>query len=768
MIFKTLQISSRSVWARVVMLLLVGLISGCGGSGGGSTGAVSAPPAPAPPAPPGPPTGQPSVPYAQAEQLIAVIRLVTIGSSGQPGVEFTVADGTNNAIVDVTANDVRFIIAKLQPSSAGNLKGTWQSYINRIEQPGVGPGTEAKLQATTERGSTGSFVNNGDGSYGYLFNQDIVDLNAFDPAILAQAQSEGLDLSYDPTLTHRVSIQFDNSQAASNPSYDFQPATGAVDQILRALVVSTDSCNGCHEQLAFHGGNRIEVDYCVTCHNTGSTDANSGNTVAFSNMVHKIHAGRNLPSVQAGEPYVIWGFRDTPHDYSEVNYPQQPVNCTTCHAGSATEDGRSVATANGDNWTEYPAMEACGSCHDDLDFATHYGGQSDDDSCRSCHSLGGIAGSPQRTHADLVAEAAQAYRFDILSVANTAPGEQPVIDFQVVDPTNGDSPYDILNDEPFVQPGGASRLAVTIGWSTTDYTNTGNGSDEASTVSIDALAEATDLGNGVFQVISPIAIPDGLQEPFIAATGSGAVTLEGHPAQIIAGVLERIPVTTPLSYFSIDEANDVPVPRRQAADFERCADCHDSLVLHGENRKDNLQMCATCHNPRNTDRDVRAIALDPPTDGKDEEALDFKTMVHGIHASAERENALQIVGFRGFTTYRYTTEEVQYPGRLSNCAGCHAGQTFALPLAESVLGTTTDTGSDVQSPADDVVTSPATAVCASCHDDSVAAAHMESYGGDFSTSQALLDNGTTVEQCASCHGTGEFADVAVLHDVQEP
>ena len=381
-----------AVSALLVSLLLSLLLAGCGGSGGGSTGATTQPPPPAAPAPPGPPTDQPSVPYAEAAELNVVIRQVQIGEDGQPVVDFTVADETNNAIVDVSANDIRLIIAKLQPASYGNLVGNWQSYVNRIEQPGVGPGTEPKLQATAESGTTGSFVNNSDGSYRYQFAQNIIDPAAFDPDILDQAESEGLDLSYQPDLTHRVSIQFDNSRSKANPSYDFQPSTGAVDQILRALVVSTDSCNSCHEELSFHGGNRIEADYCVTCHNPGSTDANSGNTVDFASMVHKIHFGRNLPSVQSGEPYILWGFRDTPHDYSDVNYPQDPVNCTTCHAGSATDDGRSTPTANGDNWNEYPSINACGSCHDNLDFASHYGGQSDNANCSSCHSLSGIAG----------------------------------------------------------------------------------------------------------------------------------------------------------------------------------------------------------------------------------------------------------------------------------------------------------------------------------------------------------------------------------------
>ena len=443
------------------------------------------------------------------------------------------------------------------------------------------------------------------------------------------------------------------------------------------------------------------------------------------------------------------------------------MNCTTCHSGSATADGRSEATANGDNWNEYPSMDACGSCHDDLDFSSHFGGQSDDANCRSCHSLGGAAGSPQQSHQNRVAEASQAYRFDILSVTDTAPGQQPVVDFQVVDPQNADAPYDILNDDAFVQPGGASRVAVTLSWSASDYTNTGNDQEDASAVSVDALTQSSNVGDNVFRITSPVAIPDGSLTPGVAATGSGAVTLEGHPAEVIAGELARIPVTTPLAAFSISEADGVAVPRREIADSAACASCHDSLVLHGDNRKDNLQMCATCHNPRNTDRSVREVAVDPPTDGKVEEALDFKTMVHGIHAPGLREAPLEIVGFRGFSTHRYTEEEVQYPGRLANCASCHSGDSYALPLAEGVLGTTVDTGADLEDPADDVVVSPMTAVCASCHDGSVAAAHMESYGGDFATTQQMLDNGTTVEQCASCHGRGEFADVAVLHDVPE-
>ncbi len=113
---------------------------------------------------------------------------------------------------------------------------------------------------------------------------------------------------------------------------------------------------------------------------------------------------------------------------------------------------------------------------------------------------------------------------------------------------------------------------------------------------------------------------------------------------------------------------------------------------------------------------MREIAATPPTDGKQEESIDFKRMIHGIHAAGIRENPLQIVGFGGLTTYIFDEEEVQYPGNLANCVACHTESGSTLPLPSGVLGTTIDTGIDLQSPIDDTVISPTTAVCSSCHD----------------------------------------------------
>ena len=624
---------------------ILGLLVACGGGGGGdrATGVEPGPEAPGGSVPPPAPVLPGPVGYADAEEIFAFILSASIPADGQPMVDFQVTDGNNTAILDLEAGNIRLIISKLQASSLGNLTGEWQSYVNQIRDSSASP-LGSVLQGTTE--SNGDFTNNSDGTYRYRFSTNVTDLPA---DIQAQANAEGLNVDYEPDRTHRVAMQFSGGPNPANPVYDFVPATGASAGIFNMNISATNNCNRCHDPLAFHGSGRFEVNYCVTCHNPGTSSASGGYTVSFKNLVHRIHMGANLPSVIAGGDY----------RFGDVIFPQDIRNCQNCHVGTGTTNGfydEVLLTNQGDNWNEFPTRNACGSCHDDVNFDTHRGGQPDDSRCASCHSVGGRAGSPEESHEMLVRDEGAKFLAEVLSVVNGGPGEFPSVQIKVSNPDTGTA-YDILNDAPFTNAG--ASLNVKLAWATTDYHNTGNGADNASAISQSALSTATDNGDGSFQVVYLDAIPSGG-----LATGSGAAVIDGHPAVVLEGDVDptNIFITDAVGYFSIDEASGTATPRRQSVATEQCQACHQNLVLHGSNRADNVNSCVSCHNPRNTDRGVREIAANPPTDGKDEESIDFKTMVHAIHASAMRENPLQIVGFGGFSTNVYDEEHVQYPG----------------------------------------------------------------------------------------------------------
>ena len=85
----------------------------------------------------------------------------------------------------------------------------------------------------------------------------------------------------------------------------------------------------------------------------------------------------------------------------------------------------------------------------------------------------------------------------------------------------------------------------------------------------------------------------------------------------------------------------------------------------------------------------------------------------------------------------------------------------------AVLGTTVDSGTNSTTPVDDVVVSPNSSVCSSCHTSELARTHMVQNGGDFN---AMKNADSTLssagaETCALCHGEGRSADVGVVHGV---
>ncbi len=141
--------------------------------------------------------------------------------------------------------------------------------------------------------------------------------------------------------------------------------------------------------------------------------------------------------------------------------------------------------------------------------------------------------------------------------------------------------------------------------------------------------------------------------------------------------------------------------------------------------------------------------------------IDFKRMIHRIHSSGEDEHG------GVFEVDCGDVFQVDYPGRLNNCEGCHLDGTYYPVDPAEVLATTVDAGADRSTLLDDVAISPNAAVCSSCHTSALAVEHMRQNGADFEAAKAadgtLISAG--VETCALCHGPGRLADVKEVHGV---
>jgi OmcA/MtrC family decaheme c-type cytochrome len=475
-------------------------------------------------------------------------------------------------------------------------------------------------------------------------------------------------------------------------------------------VIRNETCNRCHDQLAFHGGSRRSIELCVMCHSPQTTDPDTGNTVDMPTMIHRIHSGRNLPSVRAGTPYRIIGNQNTIHDYSTIAFPAigAAANCTACH-----EKGKGAAQE--DAWLQ-PSRAACGSCHDDVNFATGQGHvnlpQPNDARCGTCHIPQGeldrdasIVGS----HVPLrLSTALPGTVFEIHEVSAAA-GRAPTVTFSIKDKSG----------KP-IAPASMDRLALVLAGPAVDY---------SAMVSEDPR-RADGAADGRYFWTFQAPIPAN-------ARGTWSVGIEGYRnVTLLQGTTKQAVVRdagdNKVMHFAVDGSR--VAPRRRVVATDRCNACHSFLSLHGENRNQ-VEMCVLCHNPTATDAARRPANLMPA------EAIDFRTMIHKIHSGKELPYRYSIYGFGG-TENNYN--EVGFPGDRANCSNCHLPGTEQLPLREGLLPVNDPRGR--LNPA-----GPTTAACTSCHASVAAAAH------------ALTATTPIGEACAVCHGPNADFSVGRVH-----
>ncbi|HPC84128.1 MAG TPA: OmcA/MtrC family decaheme c-type cytochrome [Thermoanaerobaculaceae bacterium] len=485
----------------------------------------------------------------------------------------------------------------------------------------------------------------------------------------------------------------------NNINYDFRPDGQPVTDTWAAMDAT--ACNTCHDPLAGHGGPRNTPKNCVLCHQPElPADAVTGNSYDFKEMIHRIHMGKNLPSVKAGGRY---GF-GTNVDFSTVAYPQDIRNCTTCHQRTAPE---------GHIWYTNPSRKACGSCHDDIDFEAGVGHppQADDSACASCHRPEGefeFDASIKGAHV-IPTKSAQlrGLGIEILGVTGAAPGGKITVTFRTFNKDDGS----------FVPPSTLNSCNFLLGGPTSEYTQYLRGDARGATVSGETAT---------YTFTNPIP-EDATGTWALSADVYRNVTLDPGPTAAVREAAQNpfrlVPVTDPQ-----------PLERRDVVDLAKCNKCHDVLALHGGQRF-KIEECVICHHPNETDTSRR------PADRRPAESVHMKYMIHRIHTGEELEREYTVYGFGG-TPHNYN--EVLYPGDRRNCEACHKPNTYGLPLPEEALPTPTlrDWYTPMQ---------PGAASCLSCHSSVHAAAH------------AYVNTAPFGEACASCHGADREYSVVKSH-----
>jgi len=539
-----------------------------------------------------------------------------------------------------------------------------------------------------------------------------------DPEIGRAIYTFGTQLpeDFDMSRTHTVYVYATRNTADilgkdyySDPWLDFRPDGGEITEQWASMATAT--CNTCHDPLALHGGRRRAIEGCILCHNPQSTDPDTGNTVDLKVMAHKIHMGADLPSVQAGEPYIIIGYRGSVHDYSEVVFPQDIRNCWNCHTPDA---------AQGFVWYTYPARASCGSCHDNIDWETgegHPGGPAFDDSaCAACHQPEGAREfdpSVKGAHTIPTKSSQLAgLNMEITDVVDSAPGDMPTVFFT------------LTNDDGSMVTDIASLRTLTL----RAAGPTGDTIDFMVDISQDAR-DATMSGD-VYTKTFETPIPED-------ATGTWYFSADvRRVSNIEDGTTEGLDVTegayNPI--FSAAVTDDEPMGRREVVDMDKCNACHDRLAFHGGQRF-NVQECVMCHRPNETDLGDRPEEELPP------ESVHMKYMIHKIHTGHELVLDYTVYGF-GSRPYNYNN--VGYPGDRRNCMACHNEGTYGVPLPVGVLET--ETPYDWYTPMQ-----PAAASCLPCHGTVDAAAH------------AFTNTAPFGESCGACHGDGRDYAVDKVH-----
>lgn len=385
------------------------------------------------------------------------------------------------------------------------------------------------------------------------------------------------------------------------------------------------------------------------------------NPLDFGRLVHRIHRGKNLPTlylassigpapalpsatplplpffpgrnaVAPGAKFSIVGFRGSefiagrvvsrtdnfqpPKVLAEgIGFPRDLRDCDACHR-DAPQRAEMVNAIS---------RRTCQSCHPDVWFGAgpitdlvhfaHPGGpQADDTRCAGCHVSGpGLRVPIAEAHLPpLLSPSYNQPKVEVTGVRDFQPGLKPTVSFRLSDRQGALSsltapvPATETSATPSPLARAMARVSIVVAGPTGDYLH-GN-APFSQTVPL--ATTAADPVTGDFSHTFTVALPDG-------AAGTWGLGLEARRAGTV-GLYDpatdtfRWPYTgesvteyadNPVVY--VDSAfgtwpGGAPAPRRNPVERNDCRSCHLELSLHG-NLRHNPEYCVLCHTPDGTD-----------------------------------------------------------------------------------------------------------------------------------------------------------------------
>jgi len=654
-------------------------------------------------------------------------------------VDFDLANKEGVGLFGLTGDnefhDFRFSLAQLQTNTGSELK-QWMSLLNETTNDA---GTTFEQGFEKLNDCPECLVDHNDGTYTYTFNTNLT--TAEDVA----------GIVFDAGLTQRIAIEmqfeYDSGhELAENAHYDWIPSTNAQEGIGTRDLVTLETCYTCHQpdSLKAHGGRRLDLENCQSCHNGVVSDPNDV-SVELGHMVHAIHMGPNREGKNAEGnvvpmPYTIAGYGGD-HAFDYPAFPTKPfMDCAACHV----EDEN---LADKELWLANANANACTGCHTDSP-AQHKSDKNPSLTCTDCHSAA-VHSDHKKPY-----DAAQDYSVEVSNLVLNVDGLLE-FDVKVMDSAGAL----VTEDEIYKQ--GYSNPYMVVSWDIED-----DYPEQLVSSETDSLTVGTTYDHRRFSLKgdgSTTYDADTKVFHVITEKVKGSKTYRTDvPADILT---DRSLEILPLVKVCFTEATNVrtdctaddaypayvqtepyrvykagaygPEMRRPIIDEATCMGCHSQELYHDANGVN----CIACHT---NDKKLGAVEVDyaPVPWGQ----MKSSSFMYKAHKAQGHDN-----GHGGSGTILKT-----------DCMTCHAevdgwsGKDYGFELGRNA-GSAHTVPSFIASEGntDPVLTyyaSPDAAACMSCHQkylSDAAMSHFESNGAYFGPDKQMAKDAK--EACATCH-----------------